>query len=126
MGILVPQMNDRTAVTTPSGNLPLSLGRNGPEPRQHKSTDLHDFTIIGRLLRNYLQRRWNRLGLAAICMVVTAGMNGVLAWLLDPAIKHIFIENDAKMLPIITVAIAGVVALRAVASFGEQYTLSNL
>jgi subfamily B ATP-binding cassette protein MsbA len=88
--------------------------------------DLHDFAIIRRLLHDYMRRRWSRLLVAGSCMIVTAAMNGVLAWLLDPAIKHIFLENNAKMLPVITAAIAGVVALRAVASFGEQYTLSNL
>jgi subfamily B ATP-binding cassette protein MsbA len=88
--------------------------------------DLHDFAIIGRLLHDYMRRRWNRLTLAAVCMIVTAAMNGMLAWLLDPAIKQIFLDNNARMLPVITAAIAGVVALRAVASFGEQYTLSNL
>src|SRR5438552_1017296 len=88
--------------------------------------DLRDFAIIHRLLHDYMRRRWSRLVLAGVCMIVTAAMNGVLAWLLDPAIKHIFLENNAKMLPVITAAIAGVVALRAVASFGEQYTLSNL
>jgi subfamily B ATP-binding cassette protein MsbA len=100
--------------------------RNDADNTGAKPADLHDFAIIGRLLHDYMRRRWNRLTLAAICMVVTAGMNGVLAWLLDPAIKHIFLENNAKMLPVITAAITGVVALRAVASFGEQYTLSNL
>lgn len=88
--------------------------------------DLHDLAIIGRLLRDYMVRRWNRLGLAAVCMLITATMNGVLAWLLDPATKQIFLNNNAKMLPVITLGIVGVVALRAVTSFGEQYILSNV
>ena len=117
-------MNDKPASTHAPARLPPPLGeRKRPDARHG---DLNDFGIIARLLHDYMRRRWNRLVLAVICMVVTAGMNGALAWLLDPAIKHIFLENNARMLPVITAAIAGVVALRAIASFGEQYTLSNL
>src|SRR5437762_3194877 len=119
-------MNDRTASTSQPGALVIS--RDGKNFRSHSRQpgELHDFVIIGRLLHDYMRRRWNRLALAAVCMIVTAGMNGALAWLLDPAIKEIFLDNSAGMLPVITAALAGVVALRAVASFGEQYTLSNL
>jgi subfamily B ATP-binding cassette protein MsbA len=88
--------------------------------------DLDDFAIIRRLLRDYMGRRWNRLVLAGFCMVTTAVMNGVLAWLLDPATRQIFLENNASMLVVIPLAIAGVVALRAVTGYFEQYTLSNI
>jgi subfamily B ATP-binding cassette protein MsbA len=59
-------------------------------------------------------------------MVTAAVMNGVLAWLLDPATRQIFLENNASMLVIIPLAIAGVVALRAATSYFEQYTLNNV
>ena len=88
--------------------------------------DLRDLAIIARLLRDYMSRRWNRLTIAGICMLTTASMNGVLAWLLDPATKQIFLENNARMLPVITLGIVCVVALRAVAGFGEQYILTNV
>ncbi|HEX3429340.1 MAG TPA: ABC transporter transmembrane domain-containing protein [Rhizomicrobium sp.] len=118
-------MNDKTESTKHDRTLSRSAAKEtgGDGHRPH---ELHDFAIIGRLLHDYMRRRWNRLLVAAVCMIVTAGMNGMLAWLLDPAIKQIFLDNNARMLPVITAAIAGVVALRAVASFGEQYTLSNL
>ena len=92
-----------------------------------KSPDqLSDLAIIHRLLRDYMGKRWNRLVLAGFCMVITAAMNGVLAWLLDPATKQIFLDNNASMLPVISLAIVGVVALRAITGFGEQYTLNNV
>jgi subfamily B ATP-binding cassette protein MsbA len=119
-------MNDRPASASLPRTIALSRDGNDAQSPSQKPGDLHDFAIIGRLLHDYMRRRWNRLMLAAVCMIVTAGMNGVLAWLLDPAIKQIFLDNNARMLPVITTALAGVVALRAVASFGEQYTLSNL
>lgn len=119
-------MNDRTASAGKRGLFVLSRDGTASRNRLREPGDLHDFAIIGRLLHDYMGRRWNRLVLAAVCMIVTAIMNGALAWLLDPAIKKIFLDNSAHMLPVITAAIAGVVVIRAIASFGEQYTLSNL
>ncbi|HEX4160178.1 MAG TPA: ABC transporter ATP-binding protein [Rhizomicrobium sp.] len=101
-----------------------AASRHRPTPEETKQLD--DLAIIRRLLRDYMGRRWNRLVLAGFCMVITATMNGVLAWLLDPATKQIFLDNNASMLPVISVAIVGVVALRAITSFGEQYTLNNI
>jgi subfamily B ATP-binding cassette protein MsbA len=86
----------------------------------------NDFAIIRRLLRDYMGRRWNRLAVAAACMLTTAGMSGVLAWLLDPATRELFLDNNARMLLIIPLAIVGVVALRAATAFGEQYILNNV
>ena len=62
--------------------------------------DLHDLAIIHRLLHDYMGRRWNRLVVAGLCMIVTATMNGVLAWLLDPATKQIFLDNNAECCPL--------------------------
>ncbi|HEX3665026.1 MAG TPA: ABC transporter ATP-binding protein [Rhizomicrobium sp.] len=103
---------------------PGTASKRRPNPQQ--TEQLGDFAIIRRLLQDYMGRRWNRLVLAALCMIITATMNGVLAWLLDPATKQIFLDNNAKVLPVIALAIVGVVALRAVSGFGEQYTLNNL
>jgi ATP-binding cassette, subfamily B, bacterial MsbA len=95
-------------------------------PSLARIEQLGDFAIIRRLLSDYMGRRWNRLVLAAFCMITGAATTGVLAWLLDPATKQLFLRNNASMLVIIPLAIAGVVALRAAASYGEQYTLNNV
>lgn len=119
------KMND-TASAEKTQTFALSREGAVSQGRLRQPGELHDFAIIRRLLHDYMGRRWSRVLLAAVCMIVNAGTTGAIAWLVDPTVKHIFIENDAGMLPVITFAFAGVVALRAVASFGEQYTLSNL
>ncbi len=126
-GRIVLKMSDAGSSTHPagpSGHLPHTGTK--ADPSSKRSGDLHDLAIIRRLLRDYMERRWNRLVLAGFCMVTTAAMTGVLAWLLDPAIRELFIENNARMLLVIPLAIAGVVALRAATSFGEQYILNNV
>ncbi len=85
-----------------------------------------DFRVIARLLRDYLGAQRGVLGLAVICMIVTAAMNGVLAWLLDPASKLIFLQHRADMLLWVPLAIVGVVGLRAATSYGEQFIVSSV
>jgi ATP-binding cassette, subfamily B, bacterial MsbA len=85
-----------------------------------------DFRLIGRLGRDYVRHQWSLLGIAVLCMIVTASTSGALAWLLDPAIKKIFLEKDARMLVLIPIALVGVVALRAVSQFGEQSIINSI
>jgi subfamily B ATP-binding cassette protein MsbA len=48
-----------------------------------------------------------------------AATTGMLAWLLDPAIKYIFIEKSAEMVVLIPIAVIGVVFLRGALNYGE-------
>ena len=97
-----------------------------PLPAHAPAADLGDFAIIRRLVHDYMGRQWPALVLAVVCMIVTASMNGVLAWLLDPAIKKIFLDKDVQMLITIPLAIVGVMSLRALTSFGEQSLLNTI
>ncbi len=90
------------------------------ERGSHK-TRAGDFQIVKRLLRDYLGDQWLALSIAAVCMVITAGTSGALAAILNPAIKKIFLDKVPHMLVTIPLEIMGIVLLRAVASFGEQY-----
>ncbi len=92
-----------------------------PARRRAAPAQLGDFRIIQRLLRDYLGKQWPALIVAAVCMVVTASTNGALAAILDPAIKKIFLEKVPHMLVTIPLEIMGIVVLRAVSGFGEQY-----
>jgi subfamily B ATP-binding cassette protein MsbA len=89
-----------------------SLARPGPP--------LGDFTILRRLLHDYVGKRWGRLALAGVCMIAAAVLSGAMAWLLDPVVKHIFLEADPKMLRLLTLEIIAVVTFRAVASFAQD------
>src|SRR5437764_2352990 len=94
--------------------------RAAPQARM-QPVQLGDFRIIRRLLRDYLGKQWPALIIAVVCMVVTASTNGALAAILDPAIKKIFLQKVPHMLVTIPLEIMGIVILRAVSGFGEQY-----
>ena len=85
-----------------------------------------DFGIIRRLTQSYLSGHWTALAMAAACMIVASAMNGALAYVTDPAAKTIFLDKNAQMLLIIPLAILGIVALRAVSTFGQDVLLNTI
>ncbi len=104
---------------------PAPLARTNAHARQRAKTR-GDWQIIGRLLRDYLGQQWVALTIAVVCMVITAGTNGALAAILNPAIKKIFIDKVPHMLVTIPLEIMGIVLLRAITSFGEQYFTNSM
>src|SRR5271155_2741563 len=100
---------------TPARPVPLAAAPDG----------LDDFGIIRRLLHDYMGGQWASLALAVVCMLSTAALTGVLAWIIDPAIRLIFEEKRVDMLAIIPLGVIAVVALRAVTSFGEQALINT-
>ncbi len=98
----------------------------GAPQKAARPEELGDFAIIGRLVRDYMPGQWPTFGLAALCMLATAAMTGALAWLLDPAIKLIFLDKRADMLAVIPLAVVAVVAFRALTNFGEQALVNGI
>src|ERR1051326_6546736 len=84
-----------------------------------------DAALIRRLLRDYIGRRKLTLVFAVLCMAGGAAMTGILAWLLDPAIRYVFLEKRTDMVLLIPLAIVAAVTLRAALNFGET-ALSNM
>ena len=60
---------------------------------------------LKRLYRNYVKEHMWRVFSAAILSLVVAGTTSAIAWLLDPAVKKIFIENDRTFAILIPISI---------------------
>ena len=63
---------------------------------------------LKRLYKNYVRKYLGRLVAALLFSMVVAGTTSSIAWLLDPAVKKIFIENDrtyAVLIPILIVIV---------------------
>ncbi|MDX5360116.1 MAG: ABC transporter ATP-binding protein/permease [Alphaproteobacteria bacterium] len=82
--------------------------------------------LIARLAREELRPAWRVLAVAIACMVVVALTTGATAWLLDPAIKSIFLDRDPDMLILIPAAVIVVSLVKAVASYGQAMLMSSL
>ena len=66
--------------------------------------------ILKRLYLEYVKTHFNRIILCLILSIIVAGTSSSIAWLLDPAVKKIFIEKDqtlAWLIPVVIVITFG-------------------
>ena len=61
--------------------------------------------ILVRLYSNYIKKHLGKIIIALFLSFGVAGGTAAIAWLLDPAVKRIFIEQDKTMILLIPVAI---------------------
>ena len=50
--------------------------------------------IIKRLYKEYIKKYLNRIFLSLFLSIIVAGSTSATAWLLDPAVKKIFIDRN--------------------------------
>ena len=66
---------------------------------------MSDIEILKRLYKDYTSRFIKKIFLAVFFSIIVASSTSAIAWLLDPAIKKLFIEKDQKLIFIIPIAI---------------------
>ena len=54
--------------------------------------------IYRRLYDDYSRKYLNKILLSAFFSILVAGSTSAIAWLLDPAIKKLFIEKDQSLI----------------------------
>ena len=64
-----------------------------------------DKEIIKRLYKDYINRYLNKIFFALFLSLIVAGSTAAIAWLLDPAIKKIFVEKNKEFMLLIPIAI---------------------
>jgi len=73
--------------------------------------------ILKRLYKDYTKKFINKILLAVIFSVIVATSTSAIAWLLDPAIKKLFIEKDQKLIFIIPLAIIVAFAAKGISLY---------
>ena len=73
---------------------------------------------------NLVSQYWQRLALAALCMIVVAGANGAMALLVKPVMDDIFIAKNKEMLVLIPGLAILVFLLKGVGSYGSEYLMN--
>ena len=61
--------------------------------------------ILIRLYKNYTSKYLNRILIAGFYSILVAGSTSAVAYLLDPAIKKIFVDKDETLIYLIPIAI---------------------
>ena len=79
--------------------------------------------ILLRLYNFYVKRHFSKLVLALLLSLMVAAATAAIAWLLDPAVKKIFMEQDKTMLFLIPFAIVIAFSTKAVSLYFARYIL---
>ena len=97
-----------------------------PSAAQSGPTNLQAGAIIRRMLRDYVRGHWGILTLAIVCMLVTSALGGLVPQLVNWEVKLIFMRHEADLLLPLALAVAGVVALRALTLFAGRMLVDSL
>ena len=73
--------------------------------------------ILKRLYRSYTKKFMNKIFLALIFSIILAASTSSIAWLLDPAIKKIFVDKDQNLILIIPALIVIAFAFKAISLY---------
>ena len=79
--------------------------------------------ILKRLYKEYVSRYLKKFFLALIFSIVIAGSTAAIAWLLDPAIKKIFVEKDKDFMLLIPIAIILAFTIKGISLYLVRTTM---
>ena len=82
--------------------------------------------ILLRLFNSYVKKHFKKLILALLLSLLVAASTGAIAWLLDPAIKKIFIDQDKTMMLLIPIAIALSFSIKGASLYAARTILINI
>ncbi|WP_440922726.1 ABC transporter ATP-binding protein [Candidatus Pelagibacter sp.] len=82
-----------------------------------------DVQILKRLYKDYTKKHLKKIILALLLSVAVAGSTSAIAYLLDPAIKEIFIKKDQTMILIIPILIVVAFATKGLSLYVAKTTM---
>ncbi len=82
--------------------------------------------IIKRLYKDYSKMFLNKIFLAAFFSILVAGSTSSIAWLLDPAIKKIFIDKDETLIFLIPLFIVISFSVKGISLYYAKSTMINV
>ena len=96
-----------------------------PKPSQEASASyLSTGSLVMRLVRDYLHPYRLKLTGAIICMVLAAASQPLLAWLMEPVVRDVFMNRDQTMLVLVPVAIMSIMIVGGAANFGQSVLMN--
>ena len=82
--------------------------------------------ILSRLITNYTGKFIGKIILAAFFSIIVAGSTSATAWLLDPAIKKIFIDKDQTLIILIPLAIIIAFSAKGISLYFAKLLMINV
>ena len=82
--------------------------------------------ILSRLITSYTGKFIGKIILAAFFSIIVAGSTSATAWLLDPAIKKIFIDKDQTLIILIPLAIIIAFSAKGISLYFAKLLMINV
>ena len=82
--------------------------------------------ILLRVFNQYVKKYFTKLLISLVLSLLVAGSTGAIAWLLDPAIKKIFIDQDKTMMLLIPIAITLSFSIKGASLYAARTILINI
>ena len=99
---------------------------NRPEPQAGPAPPQLSHRLMLRLLQDYIRPHAGRLLWAALFMAVVAAATGLNAWLLEPAIDKIFVQQVPGMLILVPVVLVALACLRGAATYLQSILMHGV
>ncbi|MET0850375.1 MAG: ABC transporter ATP-binding protein [Candidatus Rokuibacteriota bacterium] len=93
------------------------------ERREERGTP--NYRLLLRLVP-YLRPYWSILGVGTALALVVSASDGLIAWLVKPAMDEIFVKRDLLMLKLIPLALLGAYLLKGAGRFGQSYLMASV
>ena len=84
---------------------------------------MSDKEIFKRLYKDYINRYLAKIFFALVFSILIAGSTASIAWLLDPAIKKIFVEKNREFMILIPIAIMLAFSIKGIALYLVRTTM---
>ena len=88
--------------------------------------DLTTGAMIRRLLRDYIRAQWGLLAAAILFMLLASAMTGLFPMLLSWIVKYIFVRHAPDSLVPLSLAVLGLLWLRAAGQYFGRMTVDSL
>ncbi|MDC0234327.1 ABC transporter ATP-binding protein/permease [Candidatus Pelagibacter sp.] len=87
---------------------------------------MNKIDIYKRLYKDYTKKYLDKIILSALLSILVAGSTSAIAWLLDPAIKKLFIEKDQSLIIIIPLMIIGAFTTKGLSLYFAKATMISV
>jgi subfamily B ATP-binding cassette protein MsbA len=84
------------------------------------------YQILSRLFKDSVKPYSLKLSSSFFFMIITALTTGLTAWILDPAIKMIFLDKNTQMLTIIPIAIIITLLIKGISTYWQTAILTDV
>ena len=79
--------------------------------------------VLKRLYKNYIRRYLKNFSFALILSLLVASSTACIAWLLDPAIKKLFIEKNMDLIYLIPLTIVFAFSIKGLSLYFARTTI---